>query len=79
MASSPLSRMLGVIGAMSRALDLVSDRLPIPEIPWQMLLFGLSQVVKVMALRTVVRHDTTPTVGIAMLFSQPPKPVLGSR
>lgn len=79
MVSSPLSRMLGAIGAMSRALDLVSGPLQTPVMPWQMLLFGSSPVVKVMAPRTVARHGMTPTVDIVMLFSQPPRPVLGSR
>ena len=44
MEYSLLSRMLGVIGATSLALDLVSDLRPTPAIPSRMLSFGSSQV-----------------------------------
>lgn len=70
MASSPLSRMHGVTGAMSREPDSGLDIPRIRVILWKMRLSGLSLVASVMAHRTVHQRGMMRIAAKAMLFSR---------
>jgi hypothetical protein len=79
MASSQPSKMPGVIGATSLALDSVSGLRLIQAMLFKMHLFGSSLVENVTVHRTLHHHDMMPTAATVMPCSLLPKPERGSR
>lgn len=79
LASSPLDKLHGVIGAMPRALDSAPAQPQTPEIHLQMRSYGSSLAVNATEQATRLRRGMITTVAIRMRSSLAQRPEHGSR